>query len=623
MPPFPLCTLPPISAWLLLPAILFAGYFGPGYLLARRWRSPAPLLSAFLGSAVVLFYSVLLLDTLHIRITYASMTGLLVLVCCAIFYTNRHFQAPPPSKDRPCWKPRLIDLWWLIPVICALASIITRAAVEPLSGYDNGFRWNYIAQQLLRLGNLQFYPPFTAEDFDVYGWCDGIPPLAPILNFWIYLGTGSDNTLLTVARIAVEAGLLFHTVFLLGRKLWGGAGGKAAIAVMAASSLLLWGVAMGQETGLTALGMVAMLYFISEYQDDTQTGSLLWAGVAAGVAGLSREYALAFPVIGLFALSWHRAPRRATILFTLVAGAVAAPWYLRNFAHTGNPLYSQDIAGLFPVNEAYAETNRTISRYLSPLKYEGYWRSLFSYIGILAGVPVLLGLVGVWRAGRRGLPLAAAFVLVVGLWFWSLGQTAGGPIYAMRVLTPAVAVAAVLAGWVSRISGCAWQIAGSVVLSLTSLDAARRSWIMPAFPSAPLLPYTWQLWRDTQLGLYLIRSDRIWDVLAFNMPREGVVVDHPGYYAELVRRGGHAVPFFSPRVSPFYDTKLDWNQALAALKKNGIRLVVLTKGSPMSEDFLGKFPFLDQLRRHKPNAVVQSLAIYDLAFLNLEPASTP
>jgi FMN phosphatase YigB (HAD superfamily) len=112
-------------------------------------------------------------------------------------------------------------------------------------------------------------------------------------------------------------------------------------------------------------------------------------------------------------------------------------------------------------------------------------------------------------------------------------------------------------------------------------------------------------------------------VIAFNMQASGVVVDHPLYYTELLQRGAAPVPFFSPRVSPFYDRTLEWKQALSALRKNDIRLVIITKGSPMSEEFLKKFPFLDHLQRKKPNAIAHSLHIYDLMYLEMEASSSP
>ncbi|MBW8781807.1 MAG: glycosyltransferase family 39 protein [Verrucomicrobia bacterium] len=602
--------------WLLLPAVIFAGYFGPGYLLSRQWSSPAPVLSAFLGSCVALFYTVLLLDACDIPASRGAVAALLVVICLGIFWLNRRLPKPPSSMTR--LRLRLGDLWWLFPVLCGLAAIVGRAWIEPLSGYDNGFRWDYIAHLLVRQGDLHFYPPVTAADFDLYAWCDGIPPLVPVLNFWIYLGTGSEEIGLTVARVAIEAGLLFYTVFLLGKKLWGAAGGQAAIAALSTSSLLLWGVAMGQETGLTALGMAAMLYFITEYEEGKRS-VLLWAGIAAGVAGLSREYALAFPLIGLLALRWKGASWRSLALFGFTAWAIAAPWYVRNALHTGNPLYSQSVGGLFPVNAAYAESMSTIASFWSVSAHWSWLGSFGTHVAALAGMALVLGVAGAVRAGSRSIPFVAAMLLTIALWLWSLSQTAGGWIYAMRVLTPCIAVAAALAGWIGTIDSRRWKAVLALLLSLVAVDATRRAWLLPVFPMAPILPYDWQVWKETRLELYMIRSHKVWDVLAFTMGNEGIAVDHPAYHAELTRRGALAIPFFSPRVAPFYDRKLSWSEALAALRHNRVRLVVVTQGR-MSSDFMNKFPFLHRLRTEaKPVAEVGSLIIYDLTTLAPPP----
>jgi hypothetical protein len=293
--------------------------------------------------------------------------------------------------------------WFLVPAALGFGAIAWRAILEPLSGFDTPFRWDFLARQMLRLGSLHFYPPVNADDFLHYGWCDGIAPLVSSLYFWAYLSLGQMADWATTPIVIGQALLLFWAVYQLAARRVNAAAGCAATAILATSGVLLWGVAMGQETGLTALSLIAMFLFIERHRDDPSAHWLVWAGVAAGTGALAREYGLAFAALGGLALAWQRVPRRGWLEFALAVAVVALPWFARNWLKTGNPLYSYALGGLFPANPVSAEYYRVVGQLhglgaeASPLP------GLAILLGSLAGVPLALGC----GCGRSARPRAA------------------------------------------------------------------------------------------------------------------------------------------------------------------------------------------------------------------------
>ena len=464
--------------------LLVAGLLLPGYLLARIVPSRAPILSAFLGSLVVLFGLVLVLDFIHQPLALDSLAIGFVLVDTTLLLISLRFQGRAGSGGEPgsTFRPRGLGWLWAASPAIALVAITVRAIGDPLSGWDNYFRWDFLARQMLRYGTLSFYPPMTAEDFTHYGWCDGIPPLVPVLNCWSYLSAGSLNKLATAPRVVLEAGLLIYAVWRLARGLWGAAAGWPATAVLATSALALQSIAMGQETGLTALTLVAMFVFLDEHRRGGGSACLFWAGLAAGVGGLSREYGLAWTVIGFGTLAWHGRARAAVKIFVPVAISIAAPWYLRNWLHTGNPLYAQSVAGIFPSNSVHLDIMRLFAEHLGISHNLQLLPFAVASLTAIAGAAGVLGLWGLVRAPRAAGPIGAAAIVVILLWLWSIGQTAGGWIYSARVLNPAVALFAVAAaGPLTRLSA---RTGRRVPLVISARLPADKSVLLPSQATA-------------------------------------------------------------------------------------------------------------------------------------------
>ena len=601
-----------LSSILLLP-LAVAAFLLPGWLVSRRLGSPARTLTAFLASVVLWFYLTLGCDLVGMRLSRGSLIGGWLVLCVFVVWWTRNTPTPSAQTTWRRLKPRGAEWFWFAAAAAGLSSIAARAIIDPLSGWDNGFRWDYLAHAMLTHGNLHFYPPVRAADFEIYAWCDGIPPLISLLNAWLYLITNVTHPSVTAVRVIAEALLLGTAVFGLGRELWGERGGWPAVGLLGTSALFLWGVAIGQETGLLALTLITLVWLLERYGRDPQTSTIVWAGVAAGVGALSRDYGLAFAPFGLAVLGVHGQLRRGSVPFALAAAFVAAPWYLRNWALTGNPLFPQSLGGLFPTNAVYAYVNQCIGDYWRLASPHVKLGLLAGSLAVVTGAVFLAGTVGVWRARRIAVTPLAAILLVTGLWLWSVPQTAGGINYSLRVLAPAVALGAALGGWLGTLPAGFGRAAVLVITIALSADAMRRAWFLPAFPRASMIPWSLEPWRAIRLNLRHAEEDPLWDSLVPAAQGSLIAVDNPNAHTALVLRGGRAAMLFSPVFGPCFDEKQPFDEAVRQLRSSGVRFFVLSVDDPVARSFIAAHPFFRTLcERHKPLIRVESLAVFDL-----------
>jgi len=600
---------------LLFLPLLAGGLLVPGWLLGRALRTPAGAVGALLGSAALLMNLVLALDALDVALTGAHLALSLAVLCALLGLIARFRSSASPVALRPTtdnfrWRRYH---WFLVPAALGFGAIALRATLEPLSGFDTSFRWDFLARQMLRVGSLHFYPPISADDFLHYGWCDGIAPLVSSLYFWAYLSLGQMAAWATTPIVIGQALLLFWAVYQLAARRANAAAGCAAIAILATSGVLLWGVAMGQETGLTALSLIAMFLFIERHRDDPSAHWLIWAGVAAGTGALAREYGLAFAALGGLALAGQRVPRRGWLEFVLTVAVVALPWFARNWLKTGNPLYGHALGGLFPVNPVSAEYYRVVGQSHGLGAEASPLFELAVLLGGLAGVPLALGCAGAVTLRRQRGPWLAAIVCVVGLWLWSISQTSGGAVYSLRVLTPALALGAVLGGpllgrWAaSRRGGILYGL-----LTVLALDASARSFFLPTEPDVAWTRLCTPAWRDFGTMTARWRGGPNWAALADAADGRQIVVSDPVFHAILTARGAKPVPLFSPAVRFLFEPGADFSARLARLRAQQMRFIVVARHNDITDRQLALHPFFQRLQSTRPAATTPIYFVYDL-----------
>jgi hypothetical protein len=181
------------------------------------------------------------------------------------------------------------------------------------------------------------------------------------------------------------------------------------------------------------------------------------------------------------------------------------------------------------------------------------------------------------------------------------------------VLTPALALAAVLAGAaLGRLTGWSGRIAACGLL-LFAGDAALRSLYLPNDPSpSPQVLFSGQ-WR--QYGRILTTRSALpwWDGLVARAGARGIVVDHPANFALLAGRGARVVPLMSPQLAFLFDDRLPFAEALARCRQAEVRFFILPNIVLQTETLVPHHPFFRELcNNHQPVFVFQGMHVYDL-----------
>lgn len=596
----------------LFPLILFGGLWAPGWLLGRVLRVSGGAAGSFLGSALVLFHVVLGLDLLGLPLNFPHVAGGLLVASLLLWLAGRgRPHSCPPAPAEPS---RAGPRWLFALVAVSLLAIAVKVGFEPLSGADNGFRWDRLAHQMMETARLNFYPPVSDDDFVLYGWCDGIAPLVSDLYLWAYLSLGKTLSHATTPIVLAEALLLFLVVYQLAARRAGPSAGLAAVLLLGGSPILLWGVAMGQETGLTALSLVAMLLFLERHRASGESGWLVWAGLAAGAGALSREYGLVYGLLGWIALAHDGRFRRGVWTFTLALALVTLPWFARNWVRTGNPLFSHNLAGLFPVNPAHRAVMGTVTDATRYWERPAELQTLIFALLLMTSATLGPGLIRGFTRWRETAPWTIAVLTIGGLWWWSMRQTAGGVIYALRVLTPALAVAAVIGGlavgrWLETDRKRRWIL---LLLIPLTLDAGMRSLYLPFDHLAAWWRNPPGAWRGFGAELKT-PPPAAWQEIARAAGADGILVLDPGKQLELADLGARALPVFSPGVLVIGDARRDFHDVLTVLREQHIRFVVDSKDDFIADRFVARARFLRELRLiATPQPIDATHVLFDL-----------
>jgi hypothetical protein len=516
----------------LLPILLPLGLFLPGYFAARLFRLPLWAPSAFVLSLPILFHCVFWLGVAGVPIKVWSVAPLLIAATGGLAWAQRKFAPVVKASKKTPWTGEERILL----AACGAVGLIllVHSARTPLVGQDTRFRWDFLAQLIGQSGNFRFYPPLKAADFRSYFFVDGIPPLVSFTHWWLYASAGEYLPPLISLRVTAEFFGTLAFTYGAASALFSRRAGVLAAAALAASPLYFRAVFLGQETGLTALAIAALLYFIVSARQSVP------AGLAAAVCALSREYGWIALVGGVVALAWQRESRKQIPVFVGVAAAVAAPWYVRNWMLAGNPMYSLRLPG-FAVNPIH---DAILQFYKSQLGVQTWtasiWVSVFLLLVTLAVPQMLVGLPMAVRNFRRHGYLLVIAVLTMGVWIVSVGYTSGGVEISMRVLSPVLSMAAAgaLERWMGR-----WHSVAPIGIGVCLFWTAAQGMFFP-FDPLSLQP--------GQSAFAVVDAPmefKLREQLVKTVPRGSRVLSDSAYLHAAVRDFGiDVVPVWSPEV---------------------------------------------------------------------------
>lgn len=561
-------------------AILFAGLLGPGTLLLRTLELPRSLAGAFLVSAVVLHGVVLALAFTGLPIDPATLAGGLVLIATGTFIVARGKPAVASTEEGlgamfTRWSP------WTLFYAAVWLALVYRLGTQPLTGPDIGFRWSWLAEQMLRQGSLDFYPPHSATDFTQYFWAESIPPGVASLYAWSYACGGGFDATWTSPVVLLQFLALHDLVWRLAHRMGGEPAARLSVLLLAATPLLNWSVVIGQETGLTAIGVCGLVYALTRWAGDRSRGSLLLAGFSAALVAGAREYGVAFGVLGAMVLLFWRAPVWTLTTYALAALLLPALWFGFVWLKTGNPVYSLGLAGLFPVNEVFDRYTAFVRLLQSAglFSADGLYQ-LARYL-LLFALPACAGLtLAVWRA-RITFTLATVF-LVAAMVFWiiSIGYTAGGLFYSMRVLSPVFALAAVLGGVAAAeaAGNSSSRRMSAVLLLVLGLESLPKTLVLPVNPYRAA-PVDWLQAGGEFVGRTARADAELLPVLRSLPDRPVIITESAGLQRLLADTGLTVVPVWSPAASWLFDPQLPPADFTSRLGAFGDCCLILTRDS--------------------------------------------
>ena len=141
--------------------------------------------------------------------------------------------------------------------------------------------------------------------------------------------------------------LLAGTVYRLSQRWQGREAAGWSLLLLAAMPMVAVLAAWAYNDLALALYQLAALYAILAWRETGRWGWLRAGGVLSGLALGLKYTAFPLPLVGLAYLLLSRSRGsgeertrwRAVLIFSLLTGLVAAPWYLRSWAFTGNPVY--------------------------------------------------------------------------------------------------------------------------------------------------------------------------------------------------------------------------------------------------------------------------------------------
>ncbi len=611
--------------------LLLTGLVLPGAALARALRLPVTVATAFSGSVLAIYTSLLALQFAGIAVTLATLSLVLAVITFAGAAAGRVVRGndPHPADThgqvaRYPFAPFASMGGWTPLYLLAWAALILRAGQNPLAGPDIEFRWGFLAEQWLRQGSLAFYPPRSAADFTSYFWAESIPPGVAALHLWAFACAGQSAAAWTIPALLLQVLTLHELIWRTAERLAGIRAAQLATLAAAACPLLSWSALLGQETGLTAIALTGLAWALTGWRENGERRWLAAAGLFASVGAVTREYGLVFPVLAAAGVSGLRPDRRAWLAFLLPV-TVGLVWPARTWLLTGNPFHSLAVGRLFPVNERFvAWTTFDAAPLGAELRSPEGLLTLGRYFLFFAA-PAVLGWLGV-AVQLRTHPRLAGWGLgsigaIIVLWVVSVPYTNGGLFYSMRVLSPALALGCLAAGIGAahltappRRSGLV-PAGAMTVLTLgmliptlaLPLDFRRNPWReWPAFHRATLGTKD-----ETVAAVERLRS------ASGPANRVGVILaDGPGFQRRFAQTGLNVIPLWSPQADGLFNLTLAPAEAARRWQASGITHVVITKWQTNLDFFLQhsrclRSPFVTRVAAETAQTRIYSVTITD------------
>jgi hypothetical protein len=580
------------------------GFVIPGFFVSLILECRRPWLSAFIISSVILFNIVFYAGVSGITINFSNIFSLLVLVSTVLGAWAGISGKLKNFRNMFKFGDIKIQLFFIIPAACLLLLLAARAFCQPLMSPDSVFRWNYLAVKIFETGSFAFYPPLSPEDFKSYFYVDGIPPLVQFSYYWLYASFGSISAIRLTAILVVfqYASIVLLCYYSASHIFQSSKAGTYSVLLLLSSAIFFFSLFLGQETGLTALSMAATIYFLSGADGKESISNSVLAGFSTALGALSREYGIAFIVIGMLICLWRKRTRSNILAYLLSASLLCVSWYAYLFLRTGNPFYSLSIGTLFPVNEVFDGIYKTYVIYFG-LGSQTMAKIKFIINLLLTLSPLhflLLPALFLLPFKKTGYLIAASLIVIL-IWLNSIGYTCGGYFYSSRTLSPLIVLISIAAGGIAlRFSkGKTASMACGAVVSVFLIWGAYQDLCIPEKTSEVPFRFIYNsaFGRLPKPGIVdyasIMELPENAKVLSDSALHHGALMTNP----EKNRKMIDFIPVWSPEVAFLFNPGNSYEKALAELRGSGIRYLLYSKNS-YNNAYLEKYPFFREYSRY-------------------------
>ena len=321
---------------------------------------------------------------------------------------------PPigPSTDEMTAEPwRWETLLALTFVLWVLVELGMQSLLLPVKVVSDGPIYHlYFAVRWWKAGRMFLVATPFGESAATY-----FPANGDVWFTWLMVAWGGDR----LARIGQAPFLLLAAiaVFRIGRML-GASRNSALLATcwfLTSTPLLIFSYEANVDTIFVAFSMIAVYFFLLDFQEAAGTAALVLGGLASGIALGTKPVGVVFvPPLLALVLGAKAARSRSTrktlaafflILFCLLL--TAGFWFGRNFLLTGNPLYPLhlELFGTSILSGWYGRDAMRFSVYYLPITE---WRALIDILLALADPRLapfwIAALAGAWAIGGRSSP---------------------------------------------------------------------------------------------------------------------------------------------------------------------------------------------------------------------------
>jgi hypothetical protein len=425
--------------------------------------------------------------------------------------------------------------------------------------------------------------------------------LVATIYWWLYAAIGTPLMQATSVSVTLQLVSAMALTFYGTSLAFGPRAAYFSLLAFSTSTLLINGFAIGQETGFTALSVAGQLCFAWAAVRKPSVSTVVTAALFASLGALARDYGPALVLAGLLVLLMHTRTRKYLALFVSIVLILSAPWYLRNWSITGNPLFPHALPGGLPINPVFIAIHNSYNEIFSFYRYTAtQWLHHLGTIFVGAPLIIIGGIsYGIIR-WRDSAPMTITAGAIVSMWLLAIGETPGGIDYSMRVLSPAFVALSLLAGAAGDLLYGATRLSGTGLKSMILIVIGSCS--LYAFSVCLAHPYPLKFISSAVFYNYAGPPEICMDtnelasrLQATSLPATGVLTSN-AYFATSLQRETRFRPVmvWSPEVSFVFDPHLSLEEIRSRLIENNIRLISFSINSA-NNPFLTRYGLFQNL----------------------------